>query len=157
MKTQKTYSVQEAKVKIEHYCAYQERCHKEVVDKLKSMKMIPIAIDNIMYHLIKENFLNETRFAKSFARGKFNIKHWGRIRITNELKFRQISNYNIKLALQEISDEEYTNKLYAISLRKNELLNEPNIYKRKKKLNNYLIYRGWEPYLVYEVTRELIT
>ncbi|MBO6881940.1 MAG: RecX family transcriptional regulator, partial [Winogradskyella sp.] len=73
----KYYSVQEATAKMEHYCAYQERCHKEVVDKLKSMKMIPEAIDQIVGHLIQENYLNEERFAKAFARGKFQIKKWG--------------------------------------------------------------------------------
>ena len=75
----KAYSLEEAKRKLESYCAYQERCHKDVVEKLRGMKMIPEAIDQIATHLIQENYLNEERFARSFARGKFNIKKWGSI------------------------------------------------------------------------------
>jgi regulatory protein len=82
------FSIKDAIKKIEHYCAYQERCH-EVESKLRSMKMDADESDQIIAHLIKENFLNEERFACSFARGKHRIKHWGTIRITNELKFRK--------------------------------------------------------------------
>jgi len=152
----KTYSVTEAKRKLEHYCVYQDRCHHEVNSKLKEMRMIPIAIDNIISHLIEHNFLNEERFAKSYARGKFNIKHWGRIRITKELKFRKISAYNIKTALKEISDENYFTKLDFIANKKLKSITETNIYKKRKKLADYLLYRGWESYLVYEKVTELI-
>src|SRR4051812_34575098 len=93
------FSIKEAIQKIEHFCAYQERYHEEVVSKLWSMKMDPEEIDQIMVHLIAENFLNEERFACSFARGKHRIKHWGKIRIINELKFRNISQTLINIAL----------------------------------------------------------
>ena len=152
----KTYTVTEAKRKIEQYCVYQDRCHKEVISKLKEMRMITLAIDNIISHLIEHDFLNEERFAKSFARGKFNIKHWGRNRIINELKFREISSYNIKTALQEFSEEDYYTKLDVIALRKIESIKEPNKYKKRKKLVDYLLYRGWESHLVYEKTKALI-
>ena len=79
MKTHKTYTVEEARSRLEHYCAYQERCHKEVQQKLRDMKMIPEAVDLIVLHLLQHNFLNETRFAQAFARGKFNHKKWGKI------------------------------------------------------------------------------
>ena len=85
-KNNKSYTLEEARKKLEYYCTYQERCHQEVTRKLREMKMIPEAIDQIIVHLIKENFLNETRFAQSFARGKFRIKKWGKQRISNELK-----------------------------------------------------------------------
>jgi len=75
----KTFTVDEAKKKLEHYCAYQERCHQEVQQKLKSMNMIPEASDVIIVHLLQHNFLNEERFAKTFVRGKFNIKKMGEI------------------------------------------------------------------------------
>ena len=81
MQKQAAYSLDEAQKKIEHYCAYQERCHQEVVQKLRQMKMIPQAIDVIIGKLIQENYLNETRFAQSFARGKFRIKKWGKDKI----------------------------------------------------------------------------
>ncbi len=76
---------------MERYCAYQDRCHQEVLGKLREMRMIPEAIDKIMGHLIAHGFLNEERFARSFVRGKFRIKKWGRVRITRELKNRDIS------------------------------------------------------------------
>lgn len=105
----KGYTVQEAKHKLEQFCAYQERCHKEVEEKLRGgMRMIPQAIDQIIVHLIEENYLNEERFAQSFARGKFNIKKWGgKNRIVQELKMRRISPYNIKAALKEIDEDIY--------------------------------------------------
>ena len=102
-----SYSVDEATKKLEGYCAYQDRCHKEVISKLKEMHMIPQAIELIVGHLIQDNFLNEERFARSFARGKFKIKKWGKNRIVNELKHREISKYNISLALEEIESKEY--------------------------------------------------
>ena len=89
------FTINEATKKLEHYCAYQDRCHEEVIQKLRSMKMDSDEIDAIIVHLIASNFLNESRFACSFARGKHRIKHWGKIRIVNELKFRKISQYNI--------------------------------------------------------------
>ncbi|WP_422861819.1 regulatory protein RecX [Flagellimonas sp. W118] len=148
-------SVQEAKRKMEGYCAYQDRCHKEVLQKLVDLRMIPEAIDQIMAHLIQENYLNEERFAKSFARGKFSIKKWGKNRIVNELKQRQISTFNIKSALKEIEEEDYRNTLNELALKRLGQLNESNIQKKRKKLADYLLYRGWESHLVYEKLKEL--
>ena len=156
MNTKKTYTLTEAKRKLEHYCVYQDRCHAEVNSKLKEMRMIPIAIDEIIYHLIQHNFLNEERFAKSFARGKFNIKHWGRVRIIRELKFRKISEYNIKTALREFSEDDYYTKLNYLATKKLDFITETNVYKKRKKLADYLLYRGWESHLVYEITKALI-
>lgn len=141
---------------MEHYCAYQERCHKEVVDKLKSMNMIPEAIDQIVGHLIQENNLNEERFAKAFARGKFQIKKWGSNRIVRELKFKDISAYNIKSALAEIQNEDYLKTFDALAKKRLSQIKETNTFKKKKKLADYLLYRGWESHLVYEKANELI-
>ena len=94
----KAYTVTEATRKLESYCAYQERCHKEVIEKLRELRMVDAAIDHILAHLIQEGYLNEERYAKSFARGKFLIKKWGRNRIVNELMLRDISKYNIQSA-----------------------------------------------------------
>ncbi|MBS9462471.1 RecX family transcriptional regulator [Flagellimonas sp. 389] len=152
----KAYSVTEATRKLESYCAYQERCHKDVYEKLKGMRMIPEAIDHILAHLIQENYLNEERFAKSFARGKFNIKKWGRNRIINELKSRQISKYNIESALAEIDDGIYQSTLDELAQKRLNQITETNPLKKKKKLADYLLYRGWESYLVYEKLKELI-
>lgn len=149
-------SVTEATRKMEHYCAYQERCHYEVVEKLKGMNMIPEAIDQIVAHLIQENYLNEERFAKSYARGKFNIKKWGKERIVRELKLRQISVFNIKSALAEIDEGDYLETLDELAKKRLGQIRETNIHKKKRKLADYLLYRGWESHLVYEKLTELI-
>ena len=153
--SRKHITVQEAQQKLERYCAYQDRCHLEVVSKLKEMRMIPEAIDVIVAHLIQENYLNEERFARSFARGKFNIKKWGKNRIVNELKRRQISTFNIKCALSEISEEDYLNTFNELAIKRWEQLNTENLQRRKKKLTDYLFYRGWESHLVYKKIQEL--
>lgn len=152
----KGYTVQEATKKIESYCAYQDRCHKEVVSKLKEMGMIPLAVDTIIAQLIEDRFLNEERFAKSFARGKFNIKKWGKNKIVRELKFRNISKYNITTALKEIEPEAYLTTLDDLANKRLQQITETNIQKRRKKLADYLLYRGWESQLVYEKLQELI-
>lgn len=154
-KTVKTYTVAEAKQKLENYCAYQERCHQDVRRKLRSMGMIPLAIDDIMVHLIKNNFLNEERFARSFARGKFRIKKWGRIRIERELKARGLSDYTIEAGLDEIDEDEYIDTFESLAEKKYATIKDTNPYKAKAKLANYLLYRGWETDLVYEKINEL--
>ena len=156
VKPQITYTVEEAKRKMEQYCAYQERCHKEVITRLKAMNMIPLAIDTIVTHLIEHNFLNEGRFAREFARGKFRIKKWGRHRIERELKSREISRFNIQAAMKEIPEYVYLETLHEIAVKKLGTLNDPNRLKVKKKLADYLLYRGWEPHLVYDKIDELM-
>ncbi|MBL4939286.1 MAG: RecX family transcriptional regulator [Lutibacter sp.] len=155
MKNNKSYTVDEAKKALEHYCSYQERCHKEVEKKLYDLKMIPAAKEIIILHLIEHNFLNEERYAKAFARGKFSIKNWGKIRIINELKYRNISQYNIKTALNEIDEFDYINCLKKIAIKKFSLIKELNSYKKKNKLITYLISKGFESDLVYKVIKEL--
>ncbi|MBB4801038.1 regulatory protein [Flavobacterium nitrogenifigens] len=149
------FTIKEALQKLEHFCAYQERCHEEVVSKLYSLKMTSDEIDTIIVKLIEDNFLNETRFACSFARGKHRIKHWGKIRITNELKARQISSANINLALKEISAEEYFETFENLSERCWNNLSENNALKKRKKFCDYMLRRGYESNLVYEKVKEL--
>ena len=156
MKPTKTYTVEEARQRLEHYCAYQERCHKEVEQKLYEMQMIPAAKEQIIHHLLQHNFLNETRFSQAFARGKFRTKKWGKTRITRELKMRNISAYNVKLALKEIPESEYYKIFDAlVEKRLQQLTSEENLQKKRKKLADYLLYRGWESHLVYERVREV--
>ncbi|KAB1067357.1 RecX family transcriptional regulator [Tamlana haliotis] len=156
MQSKKTYTVQEATKKLEHYCAYQERCHQEVRKKLVSMSMIPEAIDMIIVHLLDQNFLNESRYAKAFVRGKFRIKHWGRHRLISELKQKDISKFNITQALAEIDDDEYLTVLSELSEKRANLIKEDNTYKKRKKFIDYFLYRGWESHLVYEKAHEFI-
>lgn len=154
-KPQQSITLTEALRKMEHYCVYQDRCHKEVEDKLYTMKLIPEAKEKIILHLIEHNFLNEERFAKSFARGKFNIKKWGKQRIMLELKQRNISTYLIKNAIKEIDFKDYINTFHALAEKKNASISEANVYKKRKKLIAYLQYRGWESDLIFEKVKEL--
>ena len=141
---------------MENFCAYQERCHKEVAQKLYDLHMIPEAREKITLHLLQHNFLNEERFSKAFARGKFSIKNWGRIRIVNELKFRNISPYNIKTALKEIDEDDYLNTIQKVAEKKWALLKEPNAFKKRSKLLTYLSSKGYESELIYDVVNGLI-
>ena len=156
MKSKKlTYTVEEAKKRLERYCSYQDRCHKEVEQKLFEMNMIPEACELILLHLMDKDFLNEERFARSFARGKFNIKSWGKNRIILELKKRKISKYNIDTALKEIDEDAYHDKVKFIAVKKYELLSEPDTFKKRKKLIDFLLRKGFENYLVYDVVKEI--
>ncbi len=152
---QKTHSLTEAQKKLEHYCAYQERCHEDVIKKSRELLLSPSEIDEVVVYLIQNNFLNEERFACSFARGKHRIKYWGKIRIVNELKFRNISTYNINKALKEITQEEYSQSFNFIADRFWESLKEPNPLKKSKKFCDYLLRKGFESNLVYEKVKEL--
>lgn len=151
----KTYSVSEALEKLRHYCAYQERCHKEVTDKLYGMQMIPQAVEQIVGTLVSENYLNESRFAQQFAHGKFSIKHWGKLRITRELKARNISDYDIRKALSDIDAEAYETKIVDISRKKWNQLDGISPQQKKIKLFQYLAYRGWETERIYDQLDQL--
>jgi len=152
----KSYTVKEATLKLMQYCAYRDRSQKEVEDKLLEMRMIPAAREEIIIKLMQEDFLNEERFARSFVRGKFRIKKWGRYKIQQELKARDISSPIIKLAMTEIEESVYTTTLYELAEKKLNLLSEEDKFKLKKKLGDYLIRKGYESSLVYEVTEDLI-
>ncbi|WP_298754085.1 regulatory protein RecX [uncultured Psychroserpens sp.] len=156
MNLSRTYTFDEAQKKLERYCAYQERCHKEVTQKLYEMRMIPEARDQIIVHLLQHNFLNEERFAKAFVRGKFRIKKWGKQRLQLELKRRDINKTLINIALSEINESDYYSVFHALAEKKAETIKETNVLKKRKKLADYLLYRGWESPLVYEKIRELI-
>lgn len=150
------FTVDEIKKKLEQYCVYQDRCHKEVEIKMNEYQLIPEAKEMILLSLMEHDFLNEERFARSFARGKFRIKKWGKNRIVRELKMREISSYNIKMALQEIDEKEYSAELYKITEKRNDVIQEPNLYKRKQKLISFLIRRGFESDLIYKAVDEIL-
>ena len=137
------------------YCAYRDRSQKEVEDKLIEMRMIPAAREEIIIKLMQEKFLNEERFARSFVRGKFRIKKWGRHKIKQELKLREISSPIIKLAMTEIKEQDYRSTLYTLAEKKLALLTEKDKFKRKKKLSDHLLRKGYEASLVFEISDEL--
>lgn len=151
------YLVEEIKRKLERYCVYQERCHKEIEEKMRSYNLIPQAREHILLHLLEHDFLNETRFTESYVRGKFKIKKWGKIRIIQELKKREISAYNIKKGLQQIEEAAYIDALNLLTEKKARETNETNLFKKRKKVIDFLLYRGFERELVYDTVFKKIT
>ena len=155
MLKKKSYSLNEAKKKLENFCSYQERCHKEVKEKLRELGMVQSASQEIIAQLIQEDYLNETRFAKNFARGKFRIKNWGRNRISRELKSRNISDYNIKMGMQEFTDIEYEETFYNLIEKRKKSVEHLPIDQQKKKIFSYLSYRGWEHEKIFDALNQL--
>lgn len=130
--------------KIKHFCAYQERSHFEVKQKLYSLGLHFNKVEELLAKLIEENYLNEERFAQSFARGKFRIKRWGRVKIKYELKAKKVSEYNIKNALKQIDEGEYTVTLQQLAEKKWAALEGENALTRQAKTLQYLLQRGFE-------------
>ena len=155
MRARKSITASDAKKKIEHYCAYQERCHKEVIKKLKELGLINKAIDVIVADLIQNNYLNETRFAQSFTRGKFNIKKWGKIKILRELKKREISEYNIKIGMKEILDSDYEITFGKLFEKKTAELSHLSINDQKRKIFNFFLHKGWENEKIFDAFRKI--
>jgi regulatory protein len=156
MKLNNVFSIEQAKKKLEYYCVYQERCHLDIENKMRSMKLSASFKETAMLHLLENDFLNEERFTKAFARGKFKIKKWGKLRIVSELKARNISEYNIRSGLNEISESDYFESFNELAIKRLSQISETNIYKKRKKLADYLLYRGWESDLVYNKVMELV-
>ena len=151
MRQKNVFTVDEITKKLEYYCVYQDRCHQEVEKKLQEYQLIPEAREKILLHLFQENFLNEERFSKSFARGKFRIKKYGKQRIVKELKYRGISAYNIKTALKEIDDDEYLITANLLVEKKEASLNESNLIIKRKKITDYMLRKGYEFNLIQEI------
>lgn len=144
----KYWSVAEARVKIAAYCAYQERCQEEVRTKLAEKGLFGDQAEELISHLIEEGFMNEERFAQAFVRGKFNLKKWGRNKITQELKLRKVSPNCIKSGMKEIDPEEYWQMLLRLVEKKSGFVKDPDQFKKKYKIQQYLIGRGFESDLV---------
>src|ERR1035437_6953951 len=135
-------SKEQALLKIKEYCAYQERCHAEVKEKLYAFGLYKKDVEQLISQLIEENYLNEERFAIQYAGGKFRMNQWGRIKIKYALKQKQVSDYCIKKALKEISDADYTKTLQKLAEQKLKTLkNESNVFRKRKKLQDYLLQK----------------
>lgn len=141
--------------KMEHYCAYQERCHAEVNEKLWRFQVPADEKDRVIVHLIQHNFLNEERFASVFTISKFHQKKWGRNRIKIELKARKISDYLINKSLREIPSDEYEAVFHALAERQWESISEKNVLKKRKKFCDFLLRKGWESDWIYEKAKQL--
>ena len=134
--------------KLRHYCAYQERSHQEVRDKLFQLGCPSRKQDELISTLIEEDYLNEERFAIAFAGGKWRVKRWGRVRIKYELQQRKVSAYCIRKAMAEIEDEDYLKTLDRLASDKYESLKKDQYIIRKKKTADYLLAKGFEPELI---------
>ncbi len=149
-------SKEQALPKIKLYCAYQERCHKEVKEKLYSLGLYKKDVELIISQMIEENYLNEERFAIQYAGGKFRMNKWGRIKIKHALRKKQVSDYSIKKALKEISESDYKKTLHKLAEQKLKTLKgETNIFNKKKKLHDYLLQKGYEGEIVRELVNKL--
>lgn len=141
--------------KAKHYCGYQERSHAEVKQKLYSYGLYKTEVEEMLSRLIEENYLNEERYAIAFARGKFRMKQWGKIKIKYELKLKKVNEYCIKKALNEIDDADYLKTFRKLADEKSRTLKgEKNIFIKMKKLQNYLVGKGYEYDLVAEILKD---
>ena len=147
---------EQALPKIKLYCAYQERCHKEVKEKLYSFGLYKKDVEQLISQMIEENYLNEERFAIQYAGGKFRMNKWGRVKIKHALRQKQVSDYSIKKALKEISESDYEKTLQKLAEQKLKTLkSETNNFSKKKKLQDYLLQKGYEEEIVREVVKEV--
>ena len=146
----------EAKLKAARYCAYQERSQKEVRNKLYDLGLYREEVEEVISELISENFINEERFAKAYAGGKFRIKKWGRTKITQGLKQHDISEYCIKKGLGEITEEDYHTTLSEVINRKSNQVLESNAFVKNNKIAKHVISRGFEPDLVWKILKRSI-
>ena len=157
MEAPKKQKITDEKLALEkagHYCAYQERSQQEVRDKLYEWGLWPAAVENIIVKLIGDGFLNEERFAKAYATGKFRQKAWGKIKIKQGLKLKKVPDVLIKKALNGINYDDYLETLRIIIEKKSTILNESNAYKRRYKLQQYALGRGFESDLITEVLKD---
>lgn len=149
----KSYTPREARVKIAKYCAYQERCHQEVRDKLYSFGLISEDVEEIIFDLIQQDLINEERFTIAFVRGKFNYKKWGRNKITQELKQRKISEYCIKKGLAEINENTYVDTLENLLHKKLKSLSGIKSYQKNYKAVQFVIAKGFESEIAWSVIK----
>ena len=139
---------------MQKFCAYQDRCQSEVRTRLIEHSVYGDDLEEILADLISDDFINEERFAKSYVRGKFRIKRWGRLKIVRELKLRQISSYSIKKGLKEIEEDEYLETLKSIISKKDNTISAQNKWDRVKKLTSYATQKGYEYHLIKQVLNE---
>lgn len=155
MKSTADLSLKEVIQKMEYYCAYQERCHAEIKEKLYSFQVTPDEKDQIIIHLLDHNYLNEERFASVYTQSKLHQKKWGKKRITLELKAKQISSFLITKSIREIDANEYKSIFDQVSEKQWDTITEKNTLKKRKKFCDYLLRKGWESDWVYEKVKDL--
>jgi regulatory protein len=152
--SKKAITPAEALSKIYKYCAYQERSHKEVKNKLIEYGLRYGEADEILARLITEGFLNEERYAKAFAGGKFRMMKWGKLKIQKELEMQGLTSRCIRIGLNEIDAKDYSKTLASLVKRKWSQISETNVFKKKNKLARFIIGKGYEPELVWDLINQ---
>jgi regulatory protein len=147
--------MEESVEKLSNFCAYQERCQWEVRRKLFEKGIHGNDSESLILEMVNAGFINEERYARAFARGKFKLKKWGRTRIRRELKMREISPKSIEIGLSEIDPVEYYDVLLVQAERQWEKIAEKELYKKRFKIGQYLMGRGFEQDLVKEAIEEV--
>ena len=155
MAKDESLTLKEAFLKTASYCAYQERCESEVRTKLMKLGIRGTDIQEVMELLMEENFLNEQRFAIAFASGKFRVKKWGKMKIAQGLMQKGVNDECIHQGLLVIDDEEYYDTLYRLLQKKWDTLSDIDNFKKKGKVVNYGISKGFEPNVIWDIMREL--
>ena len=155
MHNKRVYDINIAIERIKNYCALQDRCQWDVIQKLREWGLQQSTKDHILEILITNKFIDEERFSTSFCRGKFRIKNWGKHKIVNELRRKQISSICINRGLKEIDEKEYDLVLEKLFYQKERSIKDKNQFIRKTKIANFLIQRGFENNLVWDKIREL--
>jgi regulatory protein len=145
-----------AKIKIAKFCAYQERAHAEVEQKLFSYGLFSEQVQELLAWSITENYVNEERFAIAFAGGKFRLKKWGKIKIGQQLQLKKVSQYSIDKALSLIEDEDYLATTQQLISQKWQSTTADNIYELRNKVARYVINKGYEPEKVWEYTKNIV-
>lgn len=153
VKPKKKLTPNQAIIKAQMTCAYQERCQQEMRDKLYEWGLYSTDVENVIANLITDNFLNEERFAKAFAGGKFRIKRWGRVKIKVELKKRKISDYCIRQGMQEIDEDEYIKVLKDLLAKRLKENPKGKEYQRNYKAAQYALSRGFENDLIWDILK----
>ena len=147
----KYLSVDQVTLKLQSWCAYQERSHFELEKKLAEFELTEDEKLEIVSNLITQNFINEERFAQTFTRGKFNLKKWGKVKIKTHLKMHKIPFRLINQAVTGISDEAYLQAIKQLIRIKYKTVKAPNHLIKKQKVINYLISKGFEFDLIMDV------
>mgnify|MGYP006187520859 FL=1 len=155
MLNKRVYDINIAIERLKNYCALQDKCQWDVIQKMQEWGLLEVSKNHILELLIQEKYVDEERYSRSFCRGKFRIKKWGKVKISNELKKKYISEVCITKGLEEINDFEYQEELNKQYHKKKSIIKEKNYFIKKKKIATYLINRGYENNLVWDKLREL--
>lgn len=156
MKKRHRLSKSDALTALQKYCAYQERSHQDVRTRLLEHQVYGDDLEDIIVDLIRDDFLNEERYAKAFVSGKFNINKWGRNKILKALKSKNISDYCIRKGLEEIDEGEYRDQLVNILTKKSTLIKASNGYEKRKKLFSYAYQKGYEVPFINSVLNDML-